>query len=105
MYIYVRHIYLGSKRSFMHVLLKRMAHSLFIIFFRVFSYFLISFILLWSFCKISIIVLKDNHHLQNDQSKIKRVLFESRPALYFCNYIFITAHKLPNFGFRIKDIV
>ena len=53
------YIYLGSKRSFMHVLLKRMAHSLFIIFFRVFSYFLISFILLWSFCKISIIVLKD----------------------------------------------
>ena len=51
--------YLGSKRSFMHVLLKRMAHSLFIIFLRVFSYFLISFILLWSFCKISIIVLKD----------------------------------------------
>ena len=43
----------------MHVLLKRMTHSLFIIFFRVFSYFLISFILLWSFCKISIIVLKD----------------------------------------------
>ena len=44
---------------YMHVLLKRRAHSLFIIFFRVFSYFLISFILLWSFCKISIIVLKD----------------------------------------------
>ena len=55
-YIY---IYLGSKRSFMHVLLKRMAHSLFIIFLRVFSYFLISFILLWSFCKVAIIVLKD----------------------------------------------
>ena len=33
------------------------------------------------------------------------VLFESRPALYFCNYIFITAHKLYNFGFRIKDTV
>ena len=43
----------------MHVLLKRMAHSLFIIFLRVFSYFLISFILLWSFCKVAIIVLKD----------------------------------------------
>ena len=36
-----------------------MAHSLFIIFFRVFSYFLISFIFLWSFCKISIILLKE----------------------------------------------
>ena len=36
-----------------------MAHSLFIIFFRVFSYSLISFIFLWSFCKISIIVLKE----------------------------------------------
>ena len=35
----------------------------------------------------------------------KRVLFENRPALYFCNYIFITAHKLYNFGFRIKDTV
>ena len=58
LHIYI-YIYLGSKRSFMHVLLKRMAHSLFIIFLRVFSYFLISFILLWSFCKISIIVLKD----------------------------------------------
>ena len=34
-----------------------------------------------------------------------RVLFENRPALYFCNYIFITAHKLYNFGFRIKDTV
>ena len=45
-YIYI-YIYLGSKRSFMHVLLKKMAHSLFIIFLRVFSYFLISFILLW----------------------------------------------------------
>ena len=56
MYIY---IYLGSKRSFMQVLLKRMAHSLFMIFLRVFSYFLISFILLWSFCKVVIIVLKD----------------------------------------------
>ena len=33
------------------------------------------------------------------------VLFENRPALYFCNYIFITAHKLYNFGFRIKDTV
>ena len=43
----------------MRVLLKRMAHSLFIIFLRVFSYFLISFILFWSFCKISTIVLKD----------------------------------------------
>ena len=43
--IYV-YIYLGSKRSFMQVLLKRMAHSLFIIFLHVFSYFLISFILL-----------------------------------------------------------
>ena len=52
------HTYLGSKRSFMHVLLQRMAHSLFIIFLRVFSYFLISFILLWSFCKVAIIVLK-----------------------------------------------
>ena len=36
-YIYI-YIYLGSKRSFMHVLLKRMAHSLFIIFLCVFSY-------------------------------------------------------------------
>ena len=44
---------------YIHVLLKRMAHSLFIIFFLVFSYFLISFIFLWSFCKISIIVLKE----------------------------------------------
>ena len=44
---------------YMHVLLKRMAHSLFIIFVRVFSYVLISFILLWSFCKVAIIVLKD----------------------------------------------
>ena len=33
------------------------------------------------------------------------VLFENRPALYFCNYIFIIAHKLYNFGFRIKDTV
>ena len=53
------YIYLGSKLSFIHVLLKRMAHSLFIIFFLMFSYFLISFIFLWSFCKISIIVLKE----------------------------------------------
>ena len=58
MYIYI-YIYLGSKPSSIHVLLKRMAHSLFIIFFLVFSYFLISFIFLWSFCKISIIVLKE----------------------------------------------
>ena len=57
-YIYI-YIYLGSKLSFIHVLLKRMAYSLFIIFFRVLSYFLISFIFLWSFCKISIIVLKE----------------------------------------------
>ena len=35
----------------------------------------------------------------------KRVLFENRPALYFCNYIFITAHKMYNFWFRIKDTV
>ena len=42
-------LYLGSKLSLIHVLLKRMAHSLFIIFFLVFSYFLISFIFLWSF--------------------------------------------------------
>ena len=34
-----------------------------------------------------------------------RVLFENRPPLYFCNYIFIPAHKLNNFGFRIKDTV
>ena len=33
------------------------------------------------------------------------VLFENRPALYFCNYIFITAHKTYNFWFRIKDTV
>ena len=33
------------------------------------------------------------------------VLFENRPALYLRNYIFITAHKLYNFGFRIKDTV
>ena len=59
-YIYINYnLYLGSKLSFIHVLLKRMAHSLFIIFFLVFSYFLISFIFLWSFCKISIIVLKE----------------------------------------------
>ena len=39
-------------------------------------------------------------------SKCKtRVLFENRPALYFCNYIFITAHKMYHFGFRIKDTV
>ena len=43
----------------MQVLLKRMAHSLFMIFLRVFSYFLNSFILLWSFCKVAINVLKD----------------------------------------------
>ena len=36
---------------------------------------------------------------------IYRVLFENRPALHFCYYIFITAHKLYNFGFRIKDTV
>ena len=35
----------------------------------------------------------------------KGVLFENRPALYFCNYIFITAHKMYNFWFRIKDTV
>ena len=52
-YIYI-YIYI-----YIYVLLKRMAHSLFIIFFLVFSYFLISFIFLWSFCKISIIVLKE----------------------------------------------
>ena len=46
----IYNLYLGSKRSSMQVLLKRMAHSLFIIFLRVFSYFLISFILFWSFC-------------------------------------------------------
>ena len=40
----------------MRVLLKRMAHSLFI-FLSLFSYFLINFILFWSFCKILIIVL------------------------------------------------
>ena len=34
-----------------------------------------------------------------------RVLFENRPALYFCNYISITAHKMYNFWFRIKDTV
>ena len=34
-----------------------------------------------------------------------RVLFENRPALYFCNYKFIAAHKLYNFRFRIKDTV
>ena len=33
------------------------------------------------------------------------VLFENRPAFYFCNYIFITAHNLYNFRFRIKDTV
>ena len=33
------------------------------------------------------------------------VLFENRPALYFCNYIFITPHKLYNFGYHIKDTV
>ena len=44
----------------MHVLLKRMAHSLFIIFLRVFSYFLISFILFWSFCKIKLIRKYEN---------------------------------------------
>ena len=37
--------------------------------------------------------------------QLSRVLFENRPALYFSNYIFITAHKLYNFGFRIKDTV
>ena len=34
-----------------------------------------------------------------------QVLFENRPALYFCNYIFITANKMYNFWFRIKDTV
>ena len=45
--------------------------------------------------------------LQNNSGKsIKfRLLFEKRPALYFCNFIFITAHKLYNFGFRIRDTV
>ena len=28
---------------------------------------------------------------------VGRVLFENRPALYFCNYKFITAHKMYNF--------
>ena len=35
----------------------------------------------------------------------KRVFFENRPALYFCNSKFITDHKMYNFGFRIKDTV
>ena len=51
--------------------------------------------------------------LRRDHQKIKisyerhayGVLFENGPALYFCNHIFITAHKLYNFGFRIKDTV
>ena len=34
-----------------------------------------------------------------------RVLFENRPALIFCYYIFITAHKMYNFLFRIKDTI
>ena len=35
-----------------------------------------------------------------------RVLFENRPILYFCNYIFITEYKLYIFFlFRIKDTV
>ena len=33
------------------------------------------------------------------------VLFENRPALYFCNYIFIIAYKMYIFLFRIKDTV
>ena len=31
------------------------------------------------------------------------VLFENKPALYFCNYILITAYKTYIFRFRIKD--
>ena len=38
-------------------------------------------------------------------SELDRLLFVNRPALYFSNYIFIIAHKLYNFGFRIKDTV
>ena len=33
-----------------------------------------------------------------------RLLFENRPALYFLNYIFISAYKI-YFLFRIKDTV
>ena len=33
------------------------------------------------------------------------VLFENRPALYFWNYIFITAYIIYIFWFRIKDTV
>ena len=57
-YIYI-YIYIGIKRSLMHVLLKRMAHSLLIIFFRVFSNLLNNLILEGSLWRVSIMILKD----------------------------------------------
>ena len=39
------------------------------------------------------------HHISD------MVLFENKPALYFCNYIVITACKIYIFWFRIKDTV
>ena len=44
-------------------------------------------------------------HVSMQQGCCLGVLFENRPVLYFCNYIFITAHKMHNFWFRIKDTV
>ena len=38
-----------------------------------------------------------------DSVNKKRVLFENKPALYFCNYILITDYKKYIFWFRIKD--
>ena len=53
------YIYIGSKRSLMHIILKRMAHSLLIIFFRVFSNILNNLFLEGSLWRISMIVLND----------------------------------------------
>ena len=48
----------------------------------------------------------DEDAIFGDVLRLVWVLFENRPALYFCNHsIFISAHKLYNFGFRIKDTV
>ena len=34
------------------------------------------------------------------QHKTSWVLFENRPALYFCNYIFITAYSVSKIRFK-----
>ena len=49
--------------------------------------------------------LKRRATKQKWRASKQRVLFENRPALYFCNCIFITAHKMYNFVFRIQDTV